>query len=693
MENLNNFESFMNEPNKFDYKSFQEQNQKYLKLFKDVEDKVFKRLERQNKSEDEIFKKEKDLNEKKSKRQKEIDDLEEKNYKDKLDSAKKEKENLEKLKTSAIDQLIPKNIKNITQENQQTQPNEGIFQKILKVIPDQISKIVGSFKQNKDEQENIGENVLRVSFHPEGVKILKTLLDPIYKALNANTDALKNLFKTEENKSNAWGILLLAALGGILKLIDKISDAIKWASNVLEGWKTKFLSVMDDLAKLPKKFKELIKYDELVDTLKLKWTKFIDTAKDIIKYDELAEAFQAQKLKYLKRVDEIFDFGKMLKSLSEFKLKFNNGWTKYVNEPLLNAGNFISDVFKSISDTIKTLNASFKEGEVLKSLITVLESVWNGIKTLTKPLELLYNTLLKPIVTVLENLIKPLMPLLKTLGWVLMLLDPLIAAGKTLFDVWNNENLSGIEKGVAVLVSAIGGLGDGIASLIGIVSEGAVGLWNFITGKGWKTENAVGNFMRGVTDDYSMGGMGNKMGKATANLFEHGSLTNPNDVNDKSKPAASLLTPMAKKAEEFMADGDFTEEEMEYLDKKFDQMGQPVEDFVKQANNKPKFILEQGNPKIYKTNHGDDVMAAKKGGILDESLTKIQKIMSEVNDNIKLMNENSSKVQPNYVNNNTNIVNGGSKESKEYLFKPLFDVNSDKRSQWWRMSREYSATY
>jgi len=65
--------------------------------------------------------------------------------------------------------------------------------------------------------------------------------------------------------------------------------------------------------------------------------------------------------------------------------------------------------------------------------------------------------------------------------------------------------------------------------------------------------------------------------------------------------------------------------------------------------------------------------------------------MMEVNKNI--LNFNNSNSNPVVVNNNsTNVMGGGGNQGKEYLFKPMYDVNTDKRIAWWKASREYSAT-
>jgi hypothetical protein len=704
-DDLNALNEFLNKAKSIDFKSSVELLDKNINSFNKQLKEQFKGLEKKDQQEKDLAKKQKEFDDKHEKRQKEFEELDEKNYKQKIDRAKKEKENLDKLKSSTVDQIIPSNVKNAVQQPQDSGVDSGLLKglgNLLKTIPNTIIEGIKNRKSKSDEQENIGEDVLKVSFHPDGIKILKTLLDPIYKALNANTDILDKLLKKGEETRGGmlgWLALLFAAAGIFQRIANLISGIAKIVSDAYEFSKTKLLKFLDDIKAFPDELKKLLKLDEISDWFKLKWKSFVDAAKDIIKYDELVDSLQLQRAKYLKKLDEVFDFGKILNSLSDFKAGFNLKWEKYVKEPFLKGLDFLSDVFKGVSGFIDNLKSIVGPTSIFK---TVLNGIIDGFNALKTPIMTILNVAIKPLTTALMAVIKPFMPLIKALSWVLMILDPLIAAGKTLFEVWNNENLSFIQKTITVLISAFGGLGDSIASLVGIVSEGATGIWNFITGKGWKTENAVGNFARGLTNDYSFGGMGANMGKTSAQFMEDYNKGKLGDSVgfDKVKGmfgaktgAAALSTPMNDKMQELLKDGVLSDEDMKFLDTKFNQMGQPVEDLIKKSNNDNRYIVDTKRGSVVKPAFDDEITSTKKGGIIDESLTKLQKIMSEVNDNIKLVGQNLANIQPNYINNSTNISNGGSKENKQYLFQPMFDVNNDKRSQWWRHSREYSATY
>lgn len=700
---LNALNEFLDKTKSIDFKSTSELLTKNIDLFNKQLKENLKRLESEIKKEDDLHKKQKDFDEKKSRRQKEFEELEEKNYNQKIDRAKKEKENLDKLKSSSIDQLIPTSVKNVVQQNKEDN-SDGIIKSLgtmLKAFPERIIEGLKNSKKANSEQENIGEDIPKVSFHIDGIRILKTLLDPIYKSLNANTEILDKLLKKGDETGGGvlgWIAILIAATGFIQKIIEGVAWIAKKTSDFYEFFKTKFLNFIDDIKNLPTTLKTYINLDEIADFFKLKWEKFIGSAKDIIKYDELVDALKLQKAKYLKNLDTAYDFEKLIKSITDFKIKFGNAWEKYIKEPIIKGMDFLSDIYKGI--------VSF--GDNLKSLIgpnsvigIMFDSLINAIKSLKTPLLSILNAVIKPLTTALELIIKPFMPFLKAISWFLVILDPIVAAGKTLFDVWNNENLTIFQKSISVLISAFGGLGDSIASLIGIVSEGATGIWNFVTGKGWKTENAIGNFARGLTDNYSFGGMGANLGKAATEAMESSNkgtlgesvmFDKVRGVFGAKTGAAGLTTPMADKMQELLKDGVLSEEDMKFLDTKFDKMGEPVEDFIKKANNDNRYIVDTKKGTVVKPAYDDEITSTKKGGIIDESLTKLQKIMSEVNHSIKMVSENISNIQPNYVNNSTSISNG-SKENKEYLFKSVFDVNTDKRVQWWKHSREYSATY
>lgn len=117
----------------------------------------------------------------------------------------------------------------------------------------------------------------------------------------------------------------------------------------------------------------------------------------------------------------------------------------------------------------------------------------------------------------------------------------------------------------------------------------------------------------------------------------------------------------------------------------------PVDDFVMQPKGVPSLIVDKANNQTYQTAPNDEITASKKGGIFDKSLEELKLIMTEVNKGILSLNSNIGNIQPNIINNNnTNVT--GSGDEKNSIAKAMYDVNTDKRSDWWRISREYAST-
>jgi hypothetical protein len=124
---------------------------------------------------------------------------------------KQEKENAEKkLKNSKLSDLIPENVQKIEpqdekqQEEKPEKKEEGMFSKFsnsLKILP-QAVKDAASKKDDKkevgSEQKNLGEEVTRVSFNPEGIKIIQKLLTPIYNALGVGHPFFEDIIKNQK---------------------------------------------------------------------------------------------------------------------------------------------------------------------------------------------------------------------------------------------------------------------------------------------------------------------------------------------------------------------------------------------------------------------------------------------------------------------------------------------------------------
>ena len=141
------YAQFMDQPvSTLDPKEILEFAKKNLKIFGEIEQKQFKRLESQLKYEEKIDKKEKENRTTQERKQKELDDLREENFKKEFDRAKEQKENLNKIKSFSVSGIIPDRAKDLdigkSQEEFYTK-NERFFEKIsatLELIPEKIQK-------------------------------------------------------------------------------------------------------------------------------------------------------------------------------------------------------------------------------------------------------------------------------------------------------------------------------------------------------------------------------------------------------------------------------------------------------------------------------------------------------------------------------------------------------------------------
>lgn len=714
METTQNFNDFMNQPSRVDKEFFDKIISKNLNLFKEVESLVNKRLEKELKFEKDSKKKEDDLEKIRDKREKETDDLQKKVFEEKIKRLKQEKSEFEKFQEFDYDKVIPKNIKNIANQNENTEFDKFSildFLKRINSLPETLLEKLKPKEKGTSEQKNFGEDIMRVSFHPEGIVILKKLLDPIYKALNANTDALEKMMKTLQPTGGSGGGLLgllliglLGVIGGVLLYIGKIIKAFS-------DFKTILFDFVDDLIRLPEKIKQFLKLDDLAKWMGTKWTKVIDTVKDIgfyfksyldefilIPFKEKWTSLMKDIKKFL-NFDEIADAAKIKQAISAEKAIKDLSFFEKTYESIKNVGSKTSDFFsnsiikpieKGISNTTNIIK---NIDDFIKPIFDWSANFMNWLSDVFKPMMKTFTGFIDDIGKGLSGLMKftaalpvirSIISVAKSLANFLVIIDPLVAAGKTLFNVWNNENLNFFEKSITVLTSGFFGLGDGILSLIGVVSQGIAGVKNASTGKGWKTENAVTTFTSGLAGGEMFGGMGAQMGKRTA-------LALSDDAKDLSinKNFDSTNTPKYKKLKELQENG-LTPEEEKYLDANFTEDGQQIQDGYFKPQNKSYYIKSSTGEK-YKTAPNDEITVAKEGGVLKEGLNSLEKIMKEMNKHIINLNSSMMNNQNVLINNNSTNVSSGN-DSKEYLFKSIYDVNLDKRTSWWKHSREYSAT-
>lgn len=714
METTSDINNFMNQPSVVDKKFYNDVIVKNLNLFKEVEDLVYERLDKELKFEKKSKKKSEELEKTREKYEKETDDLQKKIQEEKIKRLKQEKSDFEKFQEFDYNKVIPKNIKNFQNQNQNEQSEKFSvldFLKRINNLPDTLLNKLKPKEKDSSEQKNFGEEIMRVSFHPEGVIMLKKLLDPIYKALNANTDALDKMVKALQPSGGGGGGLLGLLLIGLLGVIGGIILYIGKVIKAFNDFKTILFNFVDDLIKLPERIKQFLKLDDLAKWMGSKWAKVVDTVKDIgyyfksyldefvlapfkekwtemmdkikkfINFDEITNAAKVkQAITAEKTAKDLTMLERLYLTISNFGTRILDFWNKWVMSPLEGGlknstrllesiDNILKPIFEWMAKTMNWLSDTFKP--VMKMVTNLTDDLARGLGGLMRFASAL---------PVIGQIIR----LAKGLSTALIFIDPLVASIQTLFEVWNDKNLNVFEKSVSVLISAFFGLGDGILSLIDMISGGLAGIMSFISGKGWKTENFVSSAINDMNKGQIFGGMGHSMGKKYADWARDGAKegvmnTIPNVEN----------TPKYKKLQELQKDG-LTVEEEAYLDKNFTEDGQQIEDRYFKPQNKSYYIKTSTGEK-YKTAPNDEITVAKEGGVLKDGLNSLEKIMKEMNNHIINLNSSMMNNQSILVNNNnTNVSSGG--ESKEYLFKSIHDVNLDKRSSWWKHSRDYSAT-
>jgi hypothetical protein len=253
-----------------------QKTQELLKLQKQVTDDKISQL----KGESEDEKRARKLREAREYRIKKIEDREiadyEKDLKRDEETTKRKKtlhkledENLEretsaaeKIKKSPILDVLPENIQNAKPKDEKKEP--GFFSKINESYKQVVDAVKEKKKQQEDgEQKNLGE-ANRVSFNPEGIKILKTLLIPLYTGLNVGAldkkleeliEGQKEIVKNTKPKGGLLDILgKLLLIGGVAAtLVGVFWDKIKpWLEEKLSrnlDFFDKFRGIVEGIGK------------------------------------------------------------------------------------------------------------------------------------------------------------------------------------------------------------------------------------------------------------------------------------------------------------------------------------------------------------------------------------------------------------------------------------------------------------
>lgn len=513
-------------------------------------------LAAQKKELSEEEKRQKLLQEARDFRSKEIEDIEIVEYQEKLkklDEKKKREEEVAK-KQEALDKKEDEALKtdgsNIQPEqvNVNNQKNEGkddllsklgAYISVLPKITQQTRKPAGV------EQANIGEQVQRVSFHPEGIKILRTLLDPIYKALNAVTvemdkglkdiiEKMKDVFSVKSHKGIM--LLLLTVLSEIVFVTGKLKGLFefltKTSTRLYTAFEEMFLRLLEGFKAYGKAFKRFL-FDEplnLLERMGLNVRRIASNA-----FEGITERLvnlkngnsRALKLEELGKNISTFFNERILSPLNSVKNAVGDFFENRITKPIVNfiervrnLGTTLETFFEPLIRPFKEFAKIFKSGESEGFFTRMVRSFGNIIeysKNFVGPLQRLFNflepvlNLLKPFVTLIEGLAK--LVSVEVISVIMGFVDAI----RTFFDVWKDDKLSFLQKSVSIFAGFIGGIGSLISDTIKAISS----IISFIPKTGWITKGL--DSVAKAIDTHNLG-------KDTANAFrDYNSLSSAPD--------------------------------------------------------------------------------------------------------------------------------------------------------------------
>jgi hypothetical protein len=586
------------------------------------------------------------------------------------DEKETEKGVLETVKSTKTGSVLPQEPKKESEETQQ--PN--MFQKLLLKLKDNslnflqglIEKFTG--KQQGGEQKNIGPEIPEFNFSDDAKNYLKHLV--LIDFLDKLVEKLLNQKKTpEENKgSGIWGLLGTAALALIPAIISNIIKFLK----TLNDFKNTILG-------LPAVIEKFFEESKLVKWVSSKWTKFIEFVKDIIKFDELKVAFNAKFAEFVSSAKKFLKFDEFYDAIKPIREFSSNVITTFEN------------MFKSGEEIVMGFGKLFSgEGKLatfVKFIIKPFQILGDVIGTTGQFVSKTFGYLgegFKLLETFFPFFFKMFRVFDKFLGPIALLIDTFIDAFKTLFDLWGDDTLTPIQKGIAVVVSAVVGLGD-IFTMIGdLLAKGITGLWNLLTGKGWKTENAASEWLEKNLYQ-GKGSLGAGAGAATAQAFRMSNNPSAKEliVNGESKPETTNKKENNQKVEPK------PQKEIRTFKKPI----MPDTEFY-EDNVTPNFIPL--NNKVRNFTPKPPAPEVKNNEVLNNSVIDLKTVMKDVHKSILDLNKNmlakNEEQKPVSVTNNNITNNNSGSNNKEYLMGDTRDAISNNRSSWWSQSERVRAT-
>jgi hypothetical protein len=674
------------------------------------EDKL-KQQKEEAKSEEEIKKlQDKTRSERKALSEKELKDVEEEKKRQE-DIAKKQKEiddsRKNELKSAKTETIVPDN-KKPTEENKPQSTGDSFFDRFksyIKLLPQQVQQ---PKKQADGEQMDIGEKVLRVSFHPEGIKILKTLLEPIYVALKASTKLLNDELKEIIEKMDMFGTKSSGLLGKLLALglIGFLSDLVK--AGELLGKTFKWLVDIPNKLKAILEDEGLYKLADYKAWLELRWEKYVSKP-----WNKLIESLNLEKpiaritaqIENLQKALKLDELGIWIElyfeqyvvnpiktsfnSLKNFGESVKNFFSDNIVEPIAKSINRLKEIGSGLADffepwirPFKEIGKLFGEGEgFLSRFMKPLQTFFNFVKGFEGPFMRVLSVL-KPFVSVLEFLGR-----IISVEFI-ALISGVIDAVRTFFDVWKDDKLSFIQKAVSVVAGFIGGLGSMVGDFVKMIGEAVSYLGKFIPGLSF-VGKGIESFGK-VLDTHDLG-------KNVANMFreynDSGSGKETFDVRNSEK-YKNASPEERKKMEENFAQA---QHKGQHFVRQGKAGGMWVNDTVTNPETKPQpkpaeppiAANDKNSQPAYQPApiEGSQAQMSKATDVLLENQKKMNIQFMTALDRItnKMLDANKSPT----IINQSSTTTMPRESGKEYLLKPVYDISTEKRSDWWKMSRQY----
>lgn len=515
------------------------------------------------------------------------------------------------------------------EEYQKQQDTNAAKQKVNQMNPSiqnavatPVNRLEESAKPGDQEQKSFGPAVTLIDFSKNGKVFLIDLVNGLINKITIPKSGSTNEKQAKDGVSS-WWLLILGIISDLILASGKLSKAFEWLiglpSRVLGEWEEAFKSSKTLMAitewfgekwnLMVQGIKDFIKFDDISAWLNTKWTSAIEKIKEFTKFDEVVETITRNVEKIMTPIRNVGEFFE-------------------------NTGKTIEGVFAEggrFGELTKFFGRIGEVGEGVVSIISRIRGPFAGI------IEMIAK--IAPLFEVLEKLLGP----------IALLIDPVIDSFTVLFDVFGNDKLSFVQKATAVLTAFIGGFGDIIVNITDWIAKLSTGAFSWLTGKGFKTDNAVSRGINKFTNGESLGV---SMGKNVIKIEE-----DYNRPNQSS--ASSLVTPYGQAAANAINNGQAI----------------PTEDAVIDAAS-----IQGSDGNTYVPSKEDTVIASKPDGALNKSLMDLRNIMMEVNKGIQKLNEKQ------VVSNNVSSINVSSQGNKNQSSSR--DLNYHAREEWWRMTSE-----